>query len=447
MELEELVTRASNGDNQALNQLYNDTYRQAYQVAMQMFHDENEAFDILQDSYIKAFNNLSNLKEPSKFKSWFFQIVSNTCRDYLRKRKNNPMFFSDMTYEDDNGENEIEFVDESTAFSPEENVDYSETQRLVAEMIDNLPDEQRLVLLMYYIEGLSIKEIAQSLEVSENTVKSRMNYGKKKLKVQVEELEKKGTKLYGIAGLGLFGFIVWMFRNNAQNISVPDMSKVVAASFGKAPLTDTVNSQNAGSPSRNAQPNTQAPPNNPATPNAGNVANATASVAKKASKHIASKVIGGIVAVSVAGTATAAVISPEFRKSIDVLGLFADPKDTVEMYEKALNDCDYIKIAECYSPIKQSLLKLAFANLNAMGKLSGNEDELLTEVAGNMVKEARNGKTFDLVVKDAEYSGFSDSATLTVNVTYGKNIEYGTVDFYMKKVWGKWYIDDMRKSN
>lgn len=202
MELEELVTRAKNGDQQALNQLYNDTYRQAYQVAMQMFHDENEAFDILQDSYIKAFNNLSNLKEPSKFKSWFFQIVSNTCRDYLRKRKNNPMFFSDMTYEDDNGENEIEFVDESTAFSPEENVDYSETKRLVAEMIDNLPDEQRLVLLMYYIEGLSIKEIAQSLEISENTVKSRMNYG-------------------------------------------------------KAPLTDTENSQNTGSSPQNAQPNIQ----------------------------------------------------------------------------------------------------------------------------------------------------------------------------------------------
>ena len=447
MEIGELVTRAINGDQQALNQLYNDTYRQAYQVAMQMFHDEYEACDILQDSYIKAFNNLSNLKEPSKFKSWFFQIVSNTCRDYLRKRKNNPMFFSDMTYEDDNGENEIEFVDESTAFSPEENVDYSETQRLVAEMIDNIPDEQRLVLLMYYIEELSIKEIAQSLEISENTVKSRMNYGKKKLKVQVEELEKKGTKLYGIAGLGLFGFIVWMFRNNAQNISVPDMSKVVAANYGKAPLTDTENSQNTGSSPQNTQPNTQAPPNNPATPNVGNVANATASVAKKASKHIASKVIGGIVAVSVAGTATAAVISPEFRKSIDVLGLFADPKDTVEMYEKALNDCDYIKIAECFEPVKQSLLKLAFANLNAMGKLSGNEDELLTEIAGGMVKEARNGNTFDLVVKDAEYSGFSDSATLTVNVTYGKNIEHGTLDFNMKKVWGKWYIDDIYKSN
>lgn len=447
MEIGELVTRAKNGDQQALNQLYNDTYRQAYQVAMQMFHDENEAFDILQDSYIKAFNNLSNLKEPTKFKSWFFQIVSNTCRDYLRKRKNNPMFFSDMTYEDDNGENEIEFVDESTAFSPEENVDYSETQRLVAEMIDNLPDEQRLVLLMYYIEGLSIKEIAQSLEISENTVKSRMNYGKKKLKIQVEELEKKGTKLYGIAGLGLFGFIVWMFRNNAKNISVPNISKVVAANYGKAPLTDTEKSQNAGSSPQNTQPNTQTPQNNPATPNAGNVASATATVVKKASKHIASKVIGGIVAVSVAGTATASVISPEFRKSIDGLGLFADPKDTVEMYEKALNDCDYIKIAECYSPVKQALLKLAFANMNAMGELSGYQDGRLTDLLGGMVKEARNGKTFDLVVKDAEYSGFSDSATLTVNVTYGKNIEYGTVDFNMKKVWGKWYIDDMRKSD
>lgn len=441
MELEELVTRAKNGDQQALNQLYNDTYRQAYQVAMQMFHDENEAFDILQDSYIKAFNNLSNLKEPSKFKSWFFQIVSNTCRDYLRKRKNNPMFFSDMTYEDDNGENEIEFVDESTAFSPEENVDYSETQRLVAEMIDNLPDEQRLVLLMYYIEGLSIKEIAQSLEISENTVKSRMNYGKKKLKIQVEELEKKGTKLYGIAGLGLFGFIVWMFRNNAQNISVPDMSKVVAANYGKAPLTDTVNSQNTGSSPQNTQPNMQTPQNNPAYQNVGNVANATASVAKKASKHIASKVIGGIVAVSVAGTATAAVISPEFRRNIDVFGLFTGPDTTVEIFEKALNENDSETMMKCLPPDTQSVLKAYSQVFNGIGSMFGLDNIISSDSINLLFSFVKDGRTVDLTVENIEYNDSKDYATLTVKASYGEYLDNETLYLNMDKISGRWYID------
>ena len=203
MDYTEIVSKAQIGDSQAITALYNETYKQAYSVALQITKNEEEAFDILQDSYIKAFNNLHTLADKSKFKSWLFQIVSNKCKDYLKSKRHDLVYFSEMTYETDSGEQEVEFEDESTSFSPQEQVDYNETKRLIAEMMNNLPEDQKLVLLMYYVQELSIKEIAESLEVSENTVKSRMNYGKKKLKLQVEELEKKGTKLYGITGFAL----------------------------------------------------------------------------------------------------------------------------------------------------------------------------------------------------------------------------------------------------
>lgn len=224
----ELVNKAEAGDNQAIAELYQLTSKQAYSLAMQITKNEEESFDILQDSYLKAFDNLSSLKDKSKFTSWFYQILANKCRDFLKSKRNTNVLFSDMTYETDNGEQEVEFIDENSTFSPEENTDYNETKRLLAEMIDNLPDEQKLVVLMHYMQDLSIKEIAQSLEVSENTVKSRLNYAKKKIKVQVEDLEKKGTKLYGITGLSLFGFIIWMLKGGAEATAVPAFAEVVA---------------------------------------------------------------------------------------------------------------------------------------------------------------------------------------------------------------------------
>lgn len=266
MNITELVTKAEAGDNQAIAELYQLTSKQAYSLAMQITKNEEESFDILQDSYLKAFDNLSSLKDKSKFTSWFYQILANKCRDFLKSKRNTNVLFSDMTYETDNGEQEVEFIDENSTFSPEENTDYNETKRLLAEMIDNLPDEQKLVVLMHYMQDLSIKEIAQSLEVSENTVKSRLNYAKKKIKVQVEDLEKKGTKLYGITGLSLFGFIIWMLKGGAEATAVPAFAEVVAT---KGVATSAVAS----------------------------------TAAKTASKSILTKVIAGAVAVTIASTA------------------------------------------------------------------------------------------------------------------------------------------------
>lgn len=444
LEYSELVLRASKGDNQAVTQLYNDTYRQAYQVAVQMVHDEQETFDILQDSYIKAFNNLANLKEPSKFKSWFFQIVSNMCKDYLRKRKNNPVFFSDMTYENDEGDAEIEFVDESITFSPESNVDYSETKRLISEMLDNLPEDQKLVLLMYYLQNLSIKEIAQALEISENTVKSRMNYGKKKLKIQVEELEKKGTKLYSIAGFTLFGFIVWMFNQSAQSISVPDISKVVSINTNTAPITDSTATQSVENTTTNSQQNPQTTQNtHQSTTNsaAQNVAKATATVAKKASKHILPKVLGGVMAVTVASTTAAAVISPSFRRNIDIFGLFTGPETTVEIFEDAFNSNDVNKMIECLPPETQEIFKIQLEAANGIGGLFGLNNLATPESIGGLLGIVTNGQDVKMEVKNIEYNDSKDYATVTVNISYGTYLDNKQTDINMEKESNKWYFD------
>lgn len=136
-------------------------------------------------------------------------------RDYLRKHKD--VIFSDVL---PNEEMEFEETLESNIveFSPEESVDYSETKRLINEMIQKLSEEQRMCILLFYYEQLSVKEIASAMDCSENTVKTRLAYARKKLETDVKELEKKGTKLYSIS---IIPFIIWMLRGNEHEIHIP----------------------------------------------------------------------------------------------------------------------------------------------------------------------------------------------------------------------------------
>lgn len=227
-ELQEVVSKAMLGNEKAIEKIYSITYAQGFSVAFQMMKNEQDALDVMQESYISAFRNLKKLEQPEKIKSWFNRIVANKCKDLLVKKKRNPQFFSDMQGEDDDREFEESIMDEDLTFSPEESVDYSETKRLMKQILENLPDEQRLCVLMYYYDELSVGEIAEALDCSTNTVKSRLNYARKKIKMDVEELEKKGTKLYSIAPIP---FMVWMLRMGESGIAMP---VGFAASIGKA---------------------------------------------------------------------------------------------------------------------------------------------------------------------------------------------------------------------
>ena len=103
----------------------------------------------------------------------------------------------------------LDFKDERTENLPDARLADQETARLMNEILQTLSEDQRLVVGMYYYEQMSIKEIAKELNCSENTIKSRLSYGRKKIELQVKELEKRGTKLYGLAPIP---FLLWLFK-------------------------------------------------------------------------------------------------------------------------------------------------------------------------------------------------------------------------------------------
>lgn len=203
---EELIQKAINKDQIAIEQLYNMTNDNVYYSIKTMIKNEDVAMDIMQDTYLKAFASLSQLKEPAAFRGWIKRIAHNKTVDYLRKAK--PVMFSEMVSVD--SDEMIDFKDERTTSMPEEVMDQKETSRLIGEILDGLSEEQRTAVGMFYFDNMSVKEIAEVLDVSENTVKSRLNYARKKIEVEVKALEKKGTKLYNLAPIP---FLLWLFKS------------------------------------------------------------------------------------------------------------------------------------------------------------------------------------------------------------------------------------------
>ncbi len=259
--IQKLVLKAALGDECAWSQLYNKTFRNAYFDAIKITNNEDNATELVHDAFITAFDKVNQLDDKSKFQSWLNMIVANKCRDFLRKRK--PILFSDMETEDGMLP---DWEDECDDGKPEEIVDKQETVRLIAEIIESLPEDQKLCIIMYYWNELSVSEIANSLEVSEGTVKSRLNYARIKIKAKVEELEKRGTKLYGLAPIPL---VVWLLKSEASAMTVP-VSATLAPAIVSANITTTTT--------------------------AASTASATSTVAGTVTKTIMSGIVGKVVA-------------------------------------------------------------------------------------------------------------------------------------------------------
>ena len=217
--LESYVASARSGDQTAIAALYEKTYSKVFYTVKSMIKDEDAVFDIVQDTYLKAFAHLDQFQGNTKFLPWVKQIAANTARDWLKKKK--PMLFTEMsTGEEQDAPVEELFPDERAEHLPDQVIDQNETTRLIREIIGDLPEDQRAAVGMFYYEEMSVKEIAAATGASESAVKSRLMYARKKIEKKVRELEKQGTKLYGLAPIP---FLLLLLRSqDAYAAEVPD---------------------------------------------------------------------------------------------------------------------------------------------------------------------------------------------------------------------------------
>lgn len=305
-----LVQRARANDQQALAEIYEISSPAVYKAIRVLIKDEDTVYDILQDTYVKAFTRLDQLQDAEKLIPWLKMIANNRAKDWLKKSK--PVFFTDIsgTEEEDNVSFEESIEDVRSDMNPEMSMDEKEVRRLVMEILDQLPEDQRIVIGMFYYEEMPVKDIAAALEVSENTVKSRLSYGRKKIKEQVLDLEKYGTKLYNVAPFVFFLYLLRRVDSVSADPLDPGVLQEILNSCSGGMSGKQFTWGNAGSNlenSKNVQRGTEASGNKGKTWNSANTAGNGGKAAGVAAKAGAAKTAGGAAA-RFAGLKIAALI-------------------------------------------------------------------------------------------------------------------------------------------
>ena len=182
-----LIVNAQKGDEKALNQLVSLWYKRIFNYALKYSKDEDLAREITQQTFISMFRNISKLKDVDRFKSWLYRIATNFCYEEGRKIKRNRTVSLTVSRSEDDEEIELGRA-EGKHFNPESSYQQGELEKILMEALGELNEDQRTVVIMKEYEGLKFTEIAEALDSSENTVKTRLYRGLKSLK---EILEKK----------------------------------------------------------------------------------------------------------------------------------------------------------------------------------------------------------------------------------------------------------------
>ncbi len=179
-----LIRRVQAGDAEAFEKLMLAHEKAVFNLALRMTENREDAEDVSQEAFLKAYRSLSDFRGESKFSVWLYRIVSNVCLDFLRRKRRRPS--ASLTAEDDEGE-EVQWDVPDERYTPERLLERKLTQEAVRKGLAALPENQRKILLLREIKGLSYEEIGEVLDLDPGTVKSRIFRARKRLCAFLEQ--------------------------------------------------------------------------------------------------------------------------------------------------------------------------------------------------------------------------------------------------------------------
>ena len=280
-ELKNAVERMQAKDETAFATFYEQTYSYVYAKAKFVMHDEEDALDLTQETYIQAYKGIGSIEDVNNVYAWLGGIVYRQGMRIFNKKK-----------ELLTGEEQDYLFDEmeSGEATPEQTVDKKATADIVKGMIEELPELQRMAVMAFYYDNMKIDDIARVCECSSNTIKSRLNYAKKFLKEKVEAHEKQNRyKLCSISPAIILLAFKGLFAEPEYKMPAQAVENVYAASCNSLGIKMASTAMAGGS----------------ASASAGTVAGTTAATAAKAGLGI--KLGIAAVALLTAGGITAAV--------------------------------------------------------------------------------------------------------------------------------------------
>ena len=168
MDDKHILAQARRGELDAFEELVRRYEKRVYAIALRSAGSPEDAADITQDVFLRAWRSIESFRGDSGFSTWLFRITMNICVDHARHRQTQPQTMALTNDEDE------ERPIPATAPTPEEQLDNSELGRELAAALDEVSEEHRRIVLLRDVSGMSYTEIAEILEISEGTVKSRL---------------------------------------------------------------------------------------------------------------------------------------------------------------------------------------------------------------------------------------------------------------------------------
>ena len=166
-----VILQVQQGDANAFEALVTAYQKQVYSLALRTVGNPEDAADLSQEAFLRAYRSIGSFRGDSKFSVWLYRLTTNICIDFLRSKGRKPTV--SLTMENDDEETqELEVADDR--FDPEENFQRAELQRAVQRGLNTLPEEFRTILILRELEGMSYAEIGEILHLEEGTVKSRL---------------------------------------------------------------------------------------------------------------------------------------------------------------------------------------------------------------------------------------------------------------------------------
>jgi len=175
-----LVQRAQKGDHDAFAALVNEHQQYVYNLALRVVKDENEALDLAQETFVRAWTALPNFKGQSQLRTWLYRIVTNLCYNRLPNLRRS---LNDL------GDDVMEDIPETTTNSPAKEFESNETRGHLHQALEDLDENYRLLITMRYQNELSYEEIASTLNLPLGTVKTGIYRAKAQLRNALAHLE------------------------------------------------------------------------------------------------------------------------------------------------------------------------------------------------------------------------------------------------------------------
>lgn len=174
------VAEGKNGSETAFRHLVEENQKRIYNLAYRMMGNHEDAQDVAQEAFFKAWSALPNFKGDSSFSTWLYRLASNTAIDHIRKKKRQQEYSLTTDFPEDEEGTEWQVPDENP--SPESSLLHKELGEVIGEGLGKLPEHYRLVLTMRELGGMSYQEIATTLDSDLGTVKSRIARGRTQLR-------------------------------------------------------------------------------------------------------------------------------------------------------------------------------------------------------------------------------------------------------------------------